>query len=68
MPDDPADLTAWADGEWVSRTGRYTFSVGTSSAETPLEKTIGVPFPRGQVEPALLPLSGREGLVVCTLC
>ena len=50
VPDDPDDLTAWADGDWVTRTGRYTFHVGTSSAETPLEQTIGLPFPRGQVD------------------
>ncbi|WP_319781370.1 beta-glucosidase family protein [Oceanisphaera sp. IT1-181] len=46
VPDNPNDLTKWADGEWASATGRYEVHVGGSSADTPLVGRIGMAFPR----------------------
>ncbi|MBM7456037.1 beta-glucosidase [Oceanisphaera litoralis] len=46
VPDDPDDLTAWANGEWREANGLYRVLVGGSSAETPLVGRIGMVFPR----------------------
>ncbi len=43
-PDDPDDLRKWADGDWVTPDGDYKVHVGGSSADTPLEKTVGLNF------------------------
>jgi beta-glucosidase len=39
-PTDEKNLHNWADGDWVTPTGRFVVHVGTSSAETPLEAPI----------------------------
>lgn len=61
-PDDPADLTRWADGEWVTPDGTYTVHVGTSSARTPLQGTFdlaaGAPAGPPVVSPTPAPPSG----------
>lgn len=46
VPDDPDNLAAWAEGEWVSHAGAYRVHVGGSSAETPLVQRVGMAFPR----------------------
>ncbi|GAA3698367.1 glycoside hydrolase family 3 C-terminal domain-containing protein [Oceanisphaera sediminis] len=46
VPDDPDDLTTWANGDWKSASGRYQVLVGGSSAETPLVGRIGIAFPK----------------------
>ena len=35
----------WAEGFWLTASGSYTFRVGTSSADTPLEETVELSFP-----------------------
>jgi beta-glucosidase len=40
MPANEADLEAWANGDWVTPSGQFTISVGTSSADTPLQSPI----------------------------
>jgi len=40
QPADEANLRRWADGDWVTPNGRFTVHVGTSSAQTPLQRAI----------------------------
>ena len=47
IPDDPDDLANWADGKWATADGTYRVHVGTSSADTPLEKDIELNFGKG---------------------
>jgi Beta-glucosidase-related glycosidases len=47
VPKTPNDLANWADGEWQTTGGKYTFHVGGSSADTPLEASVGLGFPNG---------------------
>lgn len=60
-PDNPSDLSAWANGDWVTPDGTYTVHVGTSSAETPLRGTFqlvgGVPSGPTRVVPVRPPAS-----------
>ena len=37
---EPDSNERWADGVWLTPSGRYTVHVGTSSADTPLEATV----------------------------
>jgi beta-glucosidase len=37
---EPDSNETWADGVWLTPSGRYTVHVGTSSADTPLEATV----------------------------
>jgi beta-glucosidase len=39
-PANEADLKEWANGDWVTPNGQFTISVGTSSADTPLQAPI----------------------------
>ncbi|MET0933925.1 MAG: glycoside hydrolase family 3 C-terminal domain-containing protein [Mycetocola sp.] len=45
VPETPNDLGNWADGTWETAGGKYTFHIGGSSGNTPLEKTIALGFP-----------------------
>jgi beta-glucosidase len=39
-PADEANLQRWADGDWVTPSGQFVVHVGTSSAQTPLERPV----------------------------
>lgn len=39
-PIDDTNLEQWADGDWVTPSGSFVVHVGTSSAQTPLERPI----------------------------
>jgi beta-glucosidase len=39
-PTDESNLAAWAKGDWVTPSGQFAVSVGTSSAQTPLQGPI----------------------------
>lgn len=40
VPDNDAPVAGWANGTWTAPTGDFIVSVGTSSADTPLQQTI----------------------------
>ncbi len=61
VPDDPDDLTSWANGDWKSANGQYKVLVGGSSAETPLMGRIGISFPQMGNHAYLLPDEGYIG-------
>jgi beta-glucosidase len=48
VPKEPDNLANWADGEWATADGKYRVHVGSSSADTPLEKEIPLNFKLGK--------------------
>lgn len=46
VPDNPDDLTDWANGDWHEANGRYRVYVGGSSADTPLVGQVTLFFPK----------------------
>lgn len=48
VPRNPQDLTAWAEGRWVSQNGKYQMLVGGSSTDTPLTRQIALNFDKEQ--------------------
>lgn len=52
-PADPDNIRNWADGAWVTPSGRYTVHVGRSSASTPLDKRVTLRRPRAGNQPAM---------------
>ena len=48
VPKEPDNLANWADGKWATADGKYRVHVGSSSADTPLEKEIPLNFKLGK--------------------